>query len=410
MRVLLVVAGIGALLGASLGCQSKSKTGEVPVPTASASARRPEDAPPALPPADAKRTPSGLATKVLRPGRGEQTPHDEDAVRVHFVGWNAKGKRFEDTRKKAKPMTFGVTSVIAGWKDALELMKVGEKLRVWVPDDLGYPGRPGYPRGPAVFDIELLAIVAGSPPPPAPKDVATPPKEAQATPSGLTYLWLERGRTSEKPRAWDRVKLDYAGWRADGTFFEGHSEPKRPAVFDMLKVIPGWAEALSMMSVGDRMRIWLPEALAYRGRLGRPKGPLVFDLSLRDIERQPEPPRPPKNLKAPPKGATTTASGLAYLAIAKGKGTRHPSATSHVEIHYSGWTANGELFDSSVARGHAATVPLDHVIPGWQEALQKMVEGDRYLVWIPERLAYGGKPGAPRGALIYEIELEKILR
>jgi len=162
------------------------------------------------------------------------------------------------------------------------------------------------------------------------------------------------------------------------------------------------------MSVGDRMRIWVPEELAYQGRLGRPKGLVVFELTLRDVERQREPPRAPRHLNAPPKAATKTKSGLAYLALEKGKATRHPSASSLVEIHYSGWTVEGELFDSSVVRGHPRTVPLSHVIPGWREALQQMVEGDRYLLWVPEHLAYAGEPGAPHGTLVYEIQLRKI--
>lgn len=353
---------------------------------------------------------SGLTTEVLRPGRGDRRPVEQDSVRVHFVGWNEKGKRFEDTRKNGKPVTLAVTGVIAGWAEALQLMSVGEKRRVWVPDDLGYPGRPGYPRGPSIYDIELLEIVEGPKPAPAPADVAAPPPDAKKTDTGLAYRFLEHGKGNDAPRPWDRVALEYDGWTPDGKPFDSSSKLGKPASFDMTEVLPGWAEALATMRVGDRIRVWVPEALAYAGRDGRPKGPVVFDLALRSIERRPEPPRPPAALKAPPEGATRTASGLAFIALEKGTGKRHPGAASRIEVHYSGWTADGKLFDSSVTRGHPATVPLDRMIAGWTEGLQKMVEGDRYVFWIPEKLAYAGRPGGPPGQLVYEIELRKIIQ
>jgi FKBP-type peptidyl-prolyl cis-trans isomerase len=77
-------------------------------------------------------------------------------------------------------------------------------------------------------------------------------------------------------------------------------------------------------------------------------------------------------------------------------------------VHYSAWTSDGKLFDSSVARGAPRTVPVNRVIAGWAEGLELMVEGDKALLWIPEELAYGGKEGSPRGLLVYEVELLKI--
>jgi peptidylprolyl isomerase len=136
----------------------------------------------------------------------------------------------------------------------------------------------------------------------------------------------------------------------------------------------------------------------------------VFDLALRAIDERPEPPRPPANLAAPPKTATRTPSGLSYLALEKGQGDRRPTAESLVEVHYSGWTTDGELFESSVVRGHPRTVPVDRVMPGWTEGLQRMVEGDRFVFWIPEELAYAGKRASKRGTLVYEIKLLKIVR
>jgi FKBP-type peptidyl-prolyl cis-trans isomerase len=116
----------------------------------------------------------------------------------------------------------------------------------------------------------------------------------------------------------------------------------------------------------------------------------------------------PADVAAPPENAKTTSSGLAYRMLEKGTGTRHPTSTSVVEVHYSGWTTDGQLFDSSVARGRSATFPLDGVISGWTEGLQLMVEGEKARFWIPGKLAYGDEPsspGAPAGTLVFDVQL-----
>jgi peptidylprolyl isomerase len=66
------------------------------------------------------------------------------------------------------------------------------------------------------------------------------------------------------------------------------------------------------------------------------------------------------------------------------------------------------MFDSSIARGEPVTFGLNQVIPGWTEGVQLMVEGEKTRFWIPEELAYKGRPGAPQGMLVFEIELLKI--
>ena len=115
----------------------------------------------------------------------------------------------------------------------------------------------------------------------------------------------------------------------------------------------------------------------------------------------------PPDVKAPPSDAKKTSSGLAYKVVQPGKGQRHPTATSGVTVHYSGWTTDGKMFDSSVARGEPATFPLNGVIAGWTEGVQLMVEGEKTRFWIPEKLAYQGRR-APLGMLVFDIELLKI--
>lgn len=80
-----------------------------------------------------------------------------------------------------------------------------------------------------------------------------------------------------------------------------------------------------------------------------------------------------------------------------------------MEVHYTGWTTDGEMFDSSVARGESIEFPLDAVIAGWTEGLQLMVEGEHRRLWIPEALAYGGQSGRPAGMLVFDVELIRIV-
>lgn len=108
----------------------------------------------------------------------------------------------------------------------------------------------------------------------------------------------------------------------------------------------------------------------------------------------------------PPDDAIRTASGLAYVVLEPGHGTSHPPAGAMIRAHYVGWTANdGARFDDSYARNQPIEFEPAHVIPGWAEAVAVMVVGERIRVWIPEALAYQGKPGLPAGPLVFEIEL-----
>ena len=75
-------------------------------------------------------------------------------------------------------------------------------------------------------------------------------------------------------------------------------------------------------------------------------------------------------------------------------------------VHYSGWTTDGKLFDSSLTKGKPATFSSQKVIPGWTEGVQLMVEGEKTRFWIPESLAYKGE-GPVYGDLVFDIELDQ---
>jgi peptidylprolyl isomerase len=121
----------------------------------------------------------------------------------------------------------------------------------------------------------------------------------------------------------------------------------------------------------------------------------------------PQPIPAPPDVAAPPADALRTPSGLASKVLQVGLGSFHPTMTSRVKAHYTGWTADGQMFQSSVLDGQPLEFRLDQVIPGWQEGLQLMVMGEKRRFWIPANLAYGddAPPPRPRGQLCFDIEL-----
>ncbi len=247
-----------------------------------------------------------------------------------------------------------------------------------------------------------------------PADVSSVPADAEKTSSGLASRVLEPGTGSESPAAADTVTVHYSGWTTDGNMFDSSVKRGQPASFPLNRVIKGWTEGLQLMVVGEKRRFWIPAELAYGNNPagGRPAGLLVFDVELLGIEKAPEPPKVPEDVAAVPDSAEVRESGLASRVLVEGSGSQNPTASSLVTVHYSGWTTDGQLFDSSVMRGQPATFGLSQVIAGWTEGVQLMVEGEKRRFWIPAKLAYGENPrgGAPAGTLVFDVELIKIGR
>jgi len=236
---------------------------------------------------------------------------------------------------------------------------------------------------------------------PPPPDVAAPPADAAKTASGLATKVLTPGTGKDHPAPADMATVHYTGWTTDGKMFDSSVAKGKPISLRVNGVIAGFSEALQLMVPGEKRRVWIPESLAYKGQR-EPKGMLVFDLELIAI-----PSKAPADVKAPPPDAKHTASGLAYKVVKAGDGGRHPKSTSSVTVHYTGWTTDGKMFDSSVTKGEPITFQLDGVIPGWTEGVQLMVEGETMRFWIPEKLAYKGQ-SPPYGMLVFDVELIKI--
>lgn len=248
--------------------------------------------------------------------------------------------------------------------------------------------------------VSTTASAQAPTPIPAPPNVAAPPATASKSASGLVSMVVTPGTGTVHPGPADIVTVHATGWTPDGKMFGTTRQGTgQPATFPLDSALAGWAEGVQQMVAGETRRLWVPESLAYKGRA--PRGLVVFDVELVSFRQMPT---VPPDVKAIPDDATRTASGLAYRALTAGRGTQHPSARSEVTVHYTGWTTDGKMFDSSLTRGEPATFQLGDVIAGWTEGLQLMVPGQKMRFWIPQDLAYQGK-SAPYGMLVFDVEL-----
>lgn len=111
---------------------------------------------------EVKTTASGLQYEVLQEGTGV-TPKATDQVTVHYTGKLIDGTVFDSSVERGEPATFGVTQVIPGWVEALQMMKEGAKWRLFIPSQLAYgPNGAGNVIGPnstLIFDVELIKVV-----------------------------------------------------------------------------------------------------------------------------------------------------------------------------------------------------------------------------------------------------------
>jgi peptidylprolyl isomerase len=257
-----------------------------PAPPPAAPAAPPDVA---APPADAKKTASGLAFKILVKGTGTDHPGPHDRVTIEYTGWTAEGKAFDSSIPTGEPARRRLDAVIKGLSEGVQLMVKAEKRRLWIPSDLAYgdnSARPGAPAGPLVFDVTLLSFVKVIPPPPTPADVSEVPADAKRTSSGLAYKILTHGTGKRHPTADDTVVVHYSGWTTGGDLFDSSVVRGQPATFPLGGVIKGWTEGLQLMVVGDKARFWIPAGLAYGEHPGpgNPAGMLVFDVELLGIK------------------------------------------------------------------------------------------------------------------------------
>ena len=355
-------------------------------------------------PSSALRTENGLAWLVLTANPNGQKVQPKDWVKLHYTGWTTDGNMFDSSIPTGKPAIFPIDNLITGMNQALQLAHKGEKIRVWIPEELAYKGIPGAPQGTLVFEFDIIDIVNQE------KPVMQPTADAVSLHDGLAYHIDERGTGTADIDETSIVALEFTGWSVEsGERFHSSIEVGEPLVGPVKNFFPGFSEVLVHAHQGDKLTIWVPQAFGVDPAGKTIQGSQVFTVEVLHVREAPKPIPAPADVAAPPADAIKTASGLATKVLEPGTGSRHPGGASRVRVHYTGWTTDGKMFDSSVVRGQAIEFNLNQVIAGWTEGVQLMVEGEKRRLWIPQDLAYKGQPGAPAGMLVFDVELIAIV-
>jgi len=270
--------------------EAKPKPKPKPKPTAKPEAEAKPSAPKLetpkslkSPPTGAQKSKSGLAWVVLDEGKGDTGAKGFDKVDWHYRSWDPTGRLLFDTYEKGAPKHMKVSRMLAGYREAIADMKVGERRRVWIPAKLAHKKRKKVTEADnRIVDLHLVSWFKAQPPP---KDLKKPPKTAKKTESGLRIQFLKRGEGEQSALPEDQVEVRYSGWRQkNGENFD-FTGPGETSTFGASTVIKGWVETLRTMVIGDKVRVWIPAELAYKGKPSKPQGTLVFDIELVNIIR-----------------------------------------------------------------------------------------------------------------------------
>ena len=400
------------LLGLLLACQ-KSDENKVDVPAAKTAEatkrpRTPQIEPPLdikNPPADAVRTASGLIYKTLVANPSGQAPGRNDTVMIKYTGWRqATGETFFSNRASDKPMPLNLASTAPGFTEGMQQVKKGERAMLWLPPSIGLKEKPTSGQGETlVYEVEVVDIREA---PAIPPDVAQPPPEAKTTRSGIKYVEVRPGTGKASPTSADEVTFHYTLWNAEGRMIETTEMRNKPIASPSFRQPPPFEEILTQMTGGQRVRFWVDAAKMKRPQPGPATGQLCYEIDLVTIEKSKNPPPPtPRDVARPPADAKKSPKGVFYKVLKAGKGGEKPTPNDSVSVHYTGWTTDGRMFDSSVIRGQPSEFSLRGVIAGWTEGIPLMSVGDRYRFWIPDHLAYKGQPDRPQGMLVFDVEL-----
>ena len=245
-------------------------------------------------PADAQVMSSGLAMKVLQPGTGSEHPVSNDCVTVSFVAWKTDGSLFSTSTTMNDADVLCLNASIMGIAEALKQMVVGERRRLWIPEDLTFheghhhvqrrPEDEEPPHKDLTFDLQLLSILKA---PPTPENLTQAPANASRTGSGLAYVVLKPGTGTAHPSPISKVTAHFTAWRSDGRIFETTVMTNHPALVSLAMAPVGWREAITSMVAGEKARFWIPAALAFGEKPANrfnPPGDLVYEIELISVQ------------------------------------------------------------------------------------------------------------------------------
>ena len=353
-------------------------------------------------------TASGLKIMFTAINPKNNAPKTGEKVKLNILGKLTNDSVFVNTTETGSPIKIAVgDSKIKGLDEALSYMHLGDKAILTIPPALAFGDKP-ITKVPAnstiILTIEIVQILPTAVP------YETKGKDTVALKSGLKYIVVSKGK-GVKVDSGMIVSIHYTGYFEDGKKFESSVEQGDPIEGLPIgegKVIKGWDEGITHLRVGDKARLLIPYSLGYGEAAHGPipaKSNLIFDVEIIKAEKPVK--LEPFNVAG--KDTVTTASGLKYIVVEKGKGGKAEDGKT-VKVHYTGYFTDGKIFDSSVQHGKPFSFVLGHkrVIAGWDEGVALMNVGGKVRLIVPYQLGYGENDYGPikgRSTLIFDVEL-----
>lgn len=357
------------------------------------------------------KTASGLEYTITEKGNGNK-PKIGDKLIVKYTGKLTNDSVFDSSSKHDGTFSFklGTGQVVKGWDEAFLLLQVGDKATIKFGPELGYGNMESGPipaNSTLIFDVELVDLVAS----PLAWDVKG--KDTVTMSNGLKYIVIKENKLAEKSAMGTNVTLHYSCFFKDGLLIDSSVEGGQPRTVKMGtgQLIKALEDGIALMHKGDKVKFYVPSRLGY-GESGHPpiippNSDLIFDIEIIDVQ----PVIAPALFDIKGKEAKITASGLKYYEIFKSNSAVKAPPGSKVNVHYSGYLADGKMFDSSVERNEPFEFVLGkgQVIQGWDEGIALMNVGDKLRLIIPYFLAYGEQGRPPmipaKAELTFDVEL-----
>jgi len=246
--------------------------------------------PPLTPPKDALSGPGGVRYQVLKAGTGE-TPRPVDTIVVDYNMWNGKGELADSSYARNQSTPFSLTTLSPEFRSLLGLIHEGSTVRYWIPRAALAGWKPEeWPDSDLIIEFEMLTVghtvlrdgagnVIEPAPPVATPDASGPPASAFVTPSGLHYVYLSRGTTSEHPTSADHLSLHLSAYAIEGLqakllvagYKTGTTLDRAPG---------GLSEVLSKLVKGDEVRVWLPPGKGGQVISDAGNRPVILDLAF----------------------------------------------------------------------------------------------------------------------------------
>ncbi len=302
------------------------------------------------------------------------------------------------------------------------MMREGGKARLIIPPELGY-GAAGQgtipPNATLYFDVELVSVEVQPTPTPAPPPTSIDEGDFTTTDSGIKYAVITEGE-GPTPQEGEVVEIHFTAWVEEDLSMFGDSHGGLPLQFILGReeILAGWDEAVMLMQQGETAQFILPPELAFgeEGVPGMvpPNANIIFELDLVSIS-----PAPPTPTPAPPPtdidedDFRDTKNGVKIATIEEGDGEA-PQLGDTVSVHYRLWLEDGTQVDNSYDRGqpYPFVIGAGQTIPGWEEGVLNMVEGETAQIIVPPELGYGDAANGPipaNSTLIFEITIVEIV-